>query len=139
MLDLITEYRDPIMFAVLVDGEARARKTRIGEGAQGHGDDARPSLYDKGDGRSAVGAEAIGGAMAAVGDALPSLRLARDGDLVLGPARLRGKGAAGALLAIEAVAHRNAHRLAFACRLELPAPAGRRPDRIGHGSVSSMV
>src|SRR5262245_55765656 len=102
------------MLAVLVDGKARAGKIGIGEGANRHGDDTRPAFDHISEGRSAMGAEAIGGAMAAVGDALPGLRLARDGDLVLGPACLRGKGAAGTLLAIEAMAHRNAHRLALA-------------------------
>src|SRR4029453_210451 len=139
MLDVVAEYRDPVMLAMLVDREARAWKIRIGKGSERHGDDAWPAFDYISDGRSAIGAEAIGGAMTAVGDALPCLRLARDGDLVVGPARLHRKGAAGALLAIQAVAHRNAHRLAFACGLELAAPAARRPDRIGHGSFSPLV
>ena len=74
--------------------------------------------------------------MTAVGDALPGPGLARDLDLVLRPARLRGKGAAAALLAFEAVAHRNPHRLALAFGAELSAAARGRPDLHGHGSIS---
>src|SRR5262245_44845714 len=114
MRDVLTLDRDPVVLAVLVDGEARFGESEIGEGAQGHGDEARPAFDHEGDGRSAMRAKAIGGAVAAVGDAFPDLGFTRDLDLILGPARLRGKGTAAALLAIEAVAHRNAHRLAFA-------------------------
>src|SRR5690349_14168526 len=139
MLDFIAEDRDPLRLAVLIDREARPRKIGIREGADRHRDDARPAFDHEGDGRSASRAEAIGGAMAAVGDALPGLGLAGDGDLSLGPACLRSKGAARALLAVEAMAYRNAHRLAFACGLELSAAATGRPGLDGHGLLSFLV
>src|SRR6185312_9268702 len=50
--------------------------------------------------------------------------------MVLRPARLHGKGAAGALLAVEAVADGNAHRLSSDGRLELTAAA--RSGSAGH-------
>src|SRR5262245_59995819 len=133
MFDAVPHDRDPIMLAMFIDGEARFRKSEIGEGADWHGDEARPSFDHKGDGRSAIRTEAISGAMAAVGDTLPCLRVARVDDLVFRPARLCGKSAATALLAIETMAHRNADRLACAYRLELPATAGGCPGRNSHG------
>ena len=59
---------------------------------------------------AALRAEVEGGAVAAVGDVDPALRLALDRDLLRRPARLHREGATRALLAIEAVADGNSYR-----------------------------
>src|SRR5438067_510680 len=73
--------------------------------------------------RTAFRAEAVGGSLPAVGGAGPFLRNAVGFHAFHRPARLRGEGAAGALLASEAMAHRHADRIAMSDGAELPAAA----------------
>src|SRR5260370_37706793 len=104
MFHLISQHRGPLMLAMFVDGELRRREIRIGEGAERDRGQAWPALNHVGDGGAAIGAEAVGRAMAAVGRPNPGLGLADDFDAFVRPARLRGASSAGALLPIEAMA-----------------------------------
>src|SRR5687767_10077692 len=65
----------------------------------------------------------MGDPVAAVGEVDPVLRLPVDRDLVGRPARLDRKSAAGALLAVEAMARRHPHRLAGGRGAQLPTAA----------------
>ena len=114
---------------MLVDGEARGRKGRIGKGAKWNSRNAWPAFDDIGDGRAAIGTEAIRGMMTAVGGSHPSRRLASDGHLRVRPPRLRGEGTPSSLLAVEAVAYRYPDRLAFALRAKLAAATSCYPSR----------
>jgi hypothetical protein len=48
MLNLIAEHGHPRMLAMLVDGEARVRKGRIGKGAKWNSRNAEPAFDDIG-------------------------------------------------------------------------------------------
>src|SRR4249919_2335534 len=74
--------------------------------------------------RAALGAEMIGGLLAAIGGADPLFGLAFDLNALRLPSRLGGEGAAGALLAGEAVAGRDAYWVAFDHHPKLAAAAG---------------
>src|SRR5688500_16109429 len=74
--------------------------------------------------RPTVGAEMVCGSVAAVGDLLEGLRPPFDGHLRLGPTCLDGENTAATLLAIEAMADRDADGIAGDGRLELAAAAG---------------
>src|SRR4030095_17216843 len=74
---------------------------------------------------AALGTEMIGGLLAAIGGADPLLGLALDLKAFPFPSRLGGEGAAGALLAGQAVADRDADRIAFDHCSKLAAAAGR--------------
>jgi len=76
----------------------------------------------------AVRAEVEGGPVATVGNLDEGLRPALDRRLRFRPARLHREGAPRALLAIEAVADGNAHRLAGDGGAKLPAAAGSGAD-----------
>src|SRR5687767_10724620 len=123
MLDIVAGDGDPCMLAYLPDREFRRWELGVCKSAHRHRGDAGPSVDHVGNRRPAGRAEAAGDAAAAVGGLHPFAIFARHDDLIIGPARLHRKGAPAALLAIEAVAHRDTHRIALAGRTELPAAA----------------
>src|SRR3569623_1222 len=129
MLYLVPPDCDPVVQPMLVYREARFRERRIGEGAQRHRRYAGPSFDHIGHGRSALRAESIECAVAAVGNSLTGSGLAGDGDAFVRPARLGGKGASRALLAFEAMTNGAANRLAFAPGLHLSSTAGGETDK----------
>ena len=129
MLDLLAKHLRPAMFPVLIDGEARPRECRIGKRTQWYGGDAGPALNDIGDGRPTVGTEPVSDLMATVGGPDPGRCSARNRDLRVRPARLRGKDTPCAPLAVEAVTDGYTDGLADAFGLKLTATA---PCYSGH-------
>ena len=113
MVDVVPKDLDPFMLAFFPHGEFGRGGIGIVERTQRDGDQpvelAVDLVMDVG---AALRAELEGDPVAAVGDKLGPFRLALDRSLVDRPARLHGEGAARALLAVEAMANRNAHRLA---------------------------
>ena len=129
MFNAIAKHSHPRMLPVLVDGEARGRKGRIGKGANWNSRNTWPSFDDIGDSRAAVGAEAIRGMMTAVGGSHPNRRFASDRHLRVRPSRLRGEGAPSSLLTFEAVAYGYSDRFAFALRAKLTTATSRYTSR----------
>jgi len=113
------------MLAVLIDRKAWARKAWIGKSTKRDGGHAWPILDDIGDGRSAVGAKAIGNAVAAIGGSYPGRYTSGYSDVFIGPTRLCRESAAGSLLAFEAMANGYPDWLSFALRTELATAASR--------------
>src|SRR5579859_7188858 len=123
MLDAVAGDARPAMAPLLIDGSGRRREIGIGEGAYGHRDQLRLVVGGVEDGRAAARAEMVETGVALVADPAPFVGLAADGDLFGPEARLHGKGAACPLLAGEAVAGGDAHRLALASGVERAAAA----------------
>ncbi len=108
-------------------------KTRISEGADGHGDQLRAQLGFAEHRSSALRAEAEIDRPAAFRDACVTLDVALGGlDLVSRIPRLKTEGASGPTLTFEAVTHRHPDRLALALEPELPAAARRLSNFHAH-------
>src|SRR5262249_10320095 len=123
----------PAMAARFVDGDPRRRKTRIGEGADGDGDDIGNVLQLPIDPAAATRAEVEADLLAAVALARVARRATLDRpDLVAAEARLRAEHAARAPLASQAMAYADPQGLAFAGDAELSAAAGCATR--GHGA-----
>jgi len=88
-------------------------------------------------GRPAVRAEVVSRRLAAVGRTGPAAGATLDPHALCRPARLSGEHAPGPLLASEAVAYGNSHRLALGDRRQLPASAG--GETLGHARISIGV
>src|SRR5688572_27043113 len=134
MLDLCADNLNPLVLALFPDGKGGGREIGIIEGADGNGDQTVELALDRiMDARAAPAAKMMGDPVAAVGEVGPDLRLPLDRHLAGRPARLDGKCAAGALLAVETVADRNPHRLALAGGGQLAAAAARLARRVHFG------
>src|SRR6185295_9126781 len=118
-------------------GEGGRREGGVGEGADGDGDIARKALAIPVDGGAAHGVDVVGEHDAAFGLARPRGGLAGEGDLLAAEARLVAEDGAGAALALQTVAHGDAHRLAGDGEVELPAAAGGAAG--GHGLAPRTV
>ena len=129
MLDVLAKHLRPPMFSVLIDGEARPRECRVGKRTQWYGGDAGPAFDDIGDGRPTVWTELVSDLVATVGGPDPGRCSARNRDLRVRPARLRGKDTPCAPLAVEAVTDGYTDGLADAFGLKLTATA---PCYSGH-------
>lgn len=112
------------MAALLPHRDRRCREGRIGESADGDGDVAREAFARPIHRGATHRTEAERQRIAACGCARPLRHRAGEGDLVAGKARLVAEHGTGAPLALEAVAHGDAHRLAFNREVELAAIAG---------------
>src|SRR5688572_12823017 len=115
---------DPGMAAALVDRDARCGEIAIGEIADRDGDEVGEAAQGPIHGRAAGRAEAEGDAVAFVADALELGSRACGRHLRTREARLHAERRAGALLAFQAVAHGEPHRLAGADDAQLAAAAG---------------
>src|SRR4029453_4362959 len=77
MLDVIAEDSDPVVLALLPEGEFGLQEIGMVEGAERNGGQAVELALDRiMPGRAALGAEMMGDAVAAVGVVGPDLRLA---------------------------------------------------------------
>src|SRR6185503_3254227 len=108
----------------LPDGERGPGKIGIGEGADGHRHETREAFAFPVHGRAALGAEAVGERVAALGLACVGAGLAAHRDALARKARLVAQHRAGAALAFDAVAHGDAHRVALGGEFKLSAVAG---------------
>src|SRR5262249_35386562 len=105
------------------------RKAGIGQGADGDGDEVGKALACPIDGGTTLRAEAEGQHVAAFGRARPLRGGAGEGDLRAPEAPLIAEHGPSAPLALQAMAHGDAHGLAFDSKMELPAVADRMtPD-----------
>ena len=126
---------DPGMPPALVDGDAGCRKSGIGEGANGHGEDVGHPRQLPIDRRAAGRAEVEGDLIAAVGDARERRGPTFDpGHLGARKACLCPKDAARPPLAVQAMADRDPDRLPLAGEAELAAAAMGFAGR--HGGLS---
>jgi hypothetical protein len=76
--------------------------------------------------------------IAAFGRPFPSRLFATDRDLLAAEPCLVADDGAGATLALQAMAHRNAQRLALDCEVKPPATAGGAPGRHCLGSAATL-
>ena len=109
MLDIIPQDVDPGVLPYFPDRIFRRRELRVSKCAHCYGGDSRPGVDHIGNRRSTCRAEAAGDPAAAIGDLHPFGIIARHDHVIVGPACLHRKRASAALLAVEAVAHRDAH------------------------------
>src|SRR4029450_2989954 len=124
MLDVVAQNLDPVVLALLPDREFGLEEIGVVERSKRNGDQTVELAFDDiMHGRAAVRAKVMGDLIAAVGKVHPALRIALDRHQVDRPAGLGAEGAAGALLAIEAVANRHPHRLAGDGSAQLAAAA----------------
>src|SRR5688500_12442566 len=126
----VIRHHDPGMAATLVDRDARCGEIAIGEIADRDGDEVGEAAQGPIHGRAADRAEAEGDAVAFVADALELGGGALRPHLRAIEARLHTERRAGALLAFQAMAHGEPHRLAGAGDAQLPAAAG---GGVAHG------
>src|SRR5688572_7048879 len=112
------------MAATLVDRDARCGEIALGEIADRDGDEVGEPAQGPIHGRAADRAAAEGDAVAFVADALELGGGALRPHLRAVEARLHAERRASALLALQAVAHGEPHRLANAGDAQLPAAAG---------------
>ena len=113
MLD-VRRQAGPKVATRLVDGDARLRKSRIGEGADCYRDHIWKGAQHPVDGRAAIGAEVEGQAVAAVGNARERCGTPLDLHPIAGKARLDAKYAAGPLLTLQAMADGDPNRFTVA-------------------------
>ncbi|VWX53277.1 hypothetical protein NOVOSPHI9U_430020 [Novosphingobium sp. 9U] len=102
----------PGVLALFVDGNARRGELRIGECADGYGDEARVVDQPIMHGGATIRTEAEHRARAFVPPACPFARRTFSPDVLGGIARLHREHRSAAPLAIEAMAYRHTHRLA---------------------------
>src|SRR3954469_8379112 len=125
MLDVGVGDVQPVVLALLPDRIIRAvDDIRVVQRAERDGDELgeiAPAVIDR---RAAFGAEVIDRRLAAVGGALPLLRLALGLDAFGRPPCLRRERAPCSLLAGKAVTDRHPDRFAADGGSQLPAPAG---------------
>src|SRR6516165_9001175 len=112
------------MAALLPHRDRRRRESRVGKGADGYRDVSGKAFVLPVNGRTACRTEMKGQHVAALGYSNPRRSFTCDGDLFAGKARLVAEHGAGAPLALEAVAHGDAHGLPFNREVELAAAAG---------------
>ena len=109
----------------LIDRDTRRREIGIGEGARRDGENPRDAAQFPIDGRAALRAETEGDGATPVAFAREGRALARDACHILaGESRLHAEGGAGPSLAVEAMADRDAKRLAVGNDLQLTAGTG---------------
>src|SRR6185436_3684300 len=124
---------DARMAAAFVDRNARRGQIAIGEVAEGDRADVGQTAQGPIHGRSARGAEAEGDAVAFVANALEFGHGALATHFRPVEARLRAERSAGAFLAFQAMAHRDAHRLTRAGDAQsTAAAAGDARGLVGH-------
>src|SRR5215203_4302649 len=104
MLHGFTQYHDPRVLTVLVDGEFWGGEGGVRKCADGHCDHAGPAFDDVCDRRAAIRAELVSRLVPAVSHTLPRFQSASEHNSRLWPSRLRCKGAAAPPLAVQAVA-----------------------------------
>lgn len=124
MFDLFTGHFHPLVLALLPDGESRLGKIGVIECPEWNRDEpvklALDLVIDVG---AAFWAEMKADAIAAVGDAGPSLRFSFYFHALIRPARLHCKRAARPLLAGQTMTDRDANRLADSRCAQLLAAA----------------
>ena len=123
MLEIAGKF-EPFVLALFPNGNGGCDEIGVVERAERDGDRVGDAVVVIIYGRSAVGAEVEVGRVAAVAGVGPDFGLAGDGHLLGGEADLRGEGATAALLAIEAMTHRNAGWVAGRGGGKLAAAAG---------------
>src|SRR5262249_42958780 len=96
------------MACLLPHRDGRRGEIRVGEVADGNGDVSRKAFALPIDGGSACRTETKGQRVAAFSCPRPRCRLTGEGDLLAAEARLVADHGAGAALALQAVAHRDA-------------------------------
>src|SRR5262249_31566812 len=114
---------DPGVARLLPHRDARRRKARVGEIADGDGNVSGKTFPLPVDGGAAGGTEMEGQGVAAFCSARPRGRLAGEGNLVSAEPRLVADDGTRAALAFEAMAHGDACRLAFDREVKLSAAA----------------
>src|SRR5262249_17732940 len=127
---------DPGMTCLLPHRDGRRREIRIGEGTDGNRDVSGKTFALPVDRGTACRTEMKGQRVAALGRPRPRRRVARDGHLFAAEACLVADHCAGAALALQAVAHRDARWLALDRKMKLPAAAG--GASACHGSTPCM-
>ena len=127
------------MTRLLPHGNGRRGEIRVREVADGNGEQFGKAFVLPVHGGAAGRTEMKGQRVAAFGFARPRRSLAGDRDLLAAEARLVAEHGAGAALALQAVAHGDARRVALDRQVKLPAAAGGVSG--GHGSAPwrSMV
>ena len=130
-------HRSPAVPSTFPDRVLRWRKLRISESADRHGDEVRSLFGDPEDGRAAIGTEAEGDDPAAVcrSDEGRGLAHRLSNPLARKPS-LHPEDTAGPPLAIQAMAHRDAGRWAFAYEPQLTAGASGFVGR--HGTLAAQ-
>jgi hypothetical protein len=113
---------------------------QVGKCTYGYCDHTGPPFYHVGEGRSAFRTKSVCRPMTAVCNSFPHSGFSRNRDLVFWPPCLRCKCAPRSFLALEAMAYRNAHRLALTGRGKLPASARRCSfHHVRHVQIVSAV
>lgn len=136
MLDSLAGDRNPRFLALLIDRIFWDETMARGKIAERDGESVMIGPRAVPDARTTGGAKEEVGGVATVASILPHpcVRLALDADLLGGETDLRSKGTAAPRLALAAMAHRHADRLAGAGDADFAAAAGCVAGEGGHYS-----
>jgi len=129
---------DPGVARLLPHRDGRRGEIRVGKVADGHDNVARKACALPVDGGAAYRTEMKRHQAAAFGCPTPRSNLAGEGELLGAETRLVADHSAGAALALQAVAHRDARWFALNRKVKLPAAAGGVSGGYRHGSAPSL-